>query len=167
MVSSWWRHWPLIHFWAMFPLIPNLLKRESNTGAFLWILRKFLEQPFFIDHLWWLFLNHLRVDVFLLTGFFMMLTLTFSPIRGNVPISYQLYQKETPPQVLSCECCKIFQNSYFYRLTLVAVSVLFYWLVSSWWRHWPLTHFWAMFPFQTLWKHQKTFGYLVFSGDIE
>ena len=27
-----------------------------------------------------------------------------------------------------------------------------------------LTRFWPMFPFYTPWKHQKTFGFLVFSG---
>ena len=27
-----------------------------------------------------------------------------------------------------------------------------------------LTHFWSMFPFYTPWKHQKTKGFLVFSG---
>ena len=27
-----------------------------------------------------------------------------------------------------------------------------------------LTHFWPMFPFYTPWKHQKTKGFLVFSG---
>ena len=30
-----------------------------------------------------------------------------------------------------------------------------------------LTHFWAMFPFYTPRKHQKKFGFLVFSGGIE
>ena len=29
------------------------------------------------------------------------------------------------------------------------------------------THFWLMFPFYTPWKHQKTFGFLVFSKDIK
>ena len=30
-----------------------------------------------------------------------------------------------------------------------------------------LTHLWAMFPFYTPWKQQKTFGFLVFSGGME
>ena len=29
-----------------------------------------------------------------------------------------------------------------------------------------LTHFWPMLLFYTPWKHQKTFGFLVFSGGI-
>ena len=30
-----------------------------------------------------------------------------------------------------------------------------------------LIHFWPMFPFYTSWKHHKTEGFLVFSGDIK
>ena len=30
-----------------------------------------------------------------------------------------------------------------------------------------LTYFWPMFPFYTPWKHQKTFGFLVFSWGIK
>ena len=30
------------------------LKIGSGTGVFLWILRKFLRTPIFIEHLWWL-----------------------------------------------------------------------------------------------------------------
>ena len=30
-----------------------------------------------------------------------------------------------------------------------------------------LTHFWSMFPFDTPWRHQKTLGFLMFSGDIK
>ena len=29
------------------------------------------------------------------------------------------------------------------------------------------THFWPMHPFYTLWKHQKTFGFMEFSGGIK
>ena len=29
-----------------------------------------------------------------------------------------------------------------------------------------LAHIWPMFPFYTHWKHQKNFGFLVFSGGI-
>ena len=34
----------------------------------------------------------------------------------------QLYQKQTLQQVFSCECWKIFKNSYFYRTLPVVVS---------------------------------------------
>ena len=30
-----------------------------------------------------------------------------------------------------------------------------------------LIHFWIMFPFHNPWKHQKTWGFLVFSGGIK
>ena len=30
-----------------------------------------------------------------------------------------------------------------------------------------LTHFWPVFPFYTPWKHQKTKGFLVFSGGMK
>ena len=30
-----------------------------------------------------------------------------------------------------------------------------------------LAHFWRMLLFYTPWKHQKTFGFLVFSGSIK
>ena len=35
----------------------NLLKRDSNTVAFLSILRNFLRTAFSIKHLWWLLLE--------------------------------------------------------------------------------------------------------------
>ena len=28
-------------------------------------------------------------------------------------------------------------------------------------------HFWSVFPFYTPWKHQETFGFLIFSGGIK
>ena len=34
----------------------NFIKKDSNTGAFLWHLRNFLKTPFFIEHLRWLLL---------------------------------------------------------------------------------------------------------------
>ena len=34
-------------------------KRDSDTGVFLWILRNFLEQLFFVEHLRWLLLGYL------------------------------------------------------------------------------------------------------------
>ena len=34
----------------------------------------------------------------------------------------QLYLKETLAQVFSCECCKIFMNTFFYRTLLVSAS---------------------------------------------
>ena len=34
-------------------------KRDSDTGVFLWILRSFLEQLFFVKHLRWLLLGYL------------------------------------------------------------------------------------------------------------
>ena len=41
--------------WSLFLIIcsvpATLLKRDSNTGVFLWILQKFLGAPFFIEHL--------------------------------------------------------------------------------------------------------------------
>ena len=37
--------------------LSTLLKRDSNTGVFLWILRNFLRTAFFIEHLRWLLLN--------------------------------------------------------------------------------------------------------------
>ena len=36
------------------------------------------------------------------------------------PSGPQLYQKETPTQVLLCGICEIFRNTYFYRTPLVA-----------------------------------------------
>ena len=44
-----------------YPLIctctnPTLLKRDPNTGVFLWILRNFLRTSFVTEHLWWLLL---------------------------------------------------------------------------------------------------------------
>ena len=36
--------------------------------------------------------------------------------------SLQLYQKETPTQLLSCAYCKIFKNSFSYRTPAVATS---------------------------------------------
>ena len=44
-----------------------LLKRDSNSGIFLWILRNFLRTAFFIEHIQWLVLNaisHLRLNLF-------------------------------------------------------------------------------------------------------
>ena len=38
-----------------------LLKTDSNTGVFLWIFRNFLEQLFWIKHLWWLLLTALSL----------------------------------------------------------------------------------------------------------
>ena len=37
--------------------IASLLKRDSNTVVFLWIIRHFWEQLFFTEHLQWLLLN--------------------------------------------------------------------------------------------------------------
>ena len=39
----------------------------------------------------------------------------FRNIHGETPVpeSLQLYQKETPTQVFSCENCEIFKNSFF------------------------------------------------------
>ena len=34
----------------------------------------------------------------------------------------QVYQKETPTQVFSCEYCEIFKNSFLYRTTMVVAS---------------------------------------------
>ena len=34
----------------------------------------------------------------------------------------QLYQKETPTQMFSCEYCDIFKSSFFYRTPLMAAS---------------------------------------------
>ena len=34
-------------------------KRDSDKGVFLWILRNFLEQLFFVEHLRWLLLGYL------------------------------------------------------------------------------------------------------------
>ena len=42
--------------------------------------------------------------------------------RSNQPEGLQLYQKETPTQVFSCEYCEILKNSFFYRTPLVAAS---------------------------------------------
>ena len=39
------------------------------------------------------------------------------------------FKKETPTQVFSCEYCKIFQNSFFYRALLVAGSNYFFAMV--------------------------------------
>ena len=39
-----------------------------------------------------------------------------------MPSALQLYYKETPWQVFSCEICEIFRNTFFYRTPPVAVS---------------------------------------------
>ena len=49
------------------------------------------------------------------------------------------------------------------RLYLVINLFLFYLLN----RQVKPSHFWQMFPFYTHWKHQKTLGFLVFSGGIK
>ena len=36
----------------------------------------------------------------------------------------QLYLKKSPTQVFSCEYCKLFKNSFFYRTPQVTASVL-------------------------------------------
>ena len=39
-------------------------------------------------------------------------------------LGLEIFEKETPRQVFSCEYCKIFKNSFFYRTPLVAASVV-------------------------------------------
>ena len=41
-------------------------------------------------------------------------------------LNMQLYQKESPTQMSSCEECESFKNSFFYRKPPVAVFCLFY-----------------------------------------
>ena len=43
----------------------------------------------------------------------------------NSAENMQLYKKETPTQVLSCEYSKSFKNSFFYRTTPVAAFELY------------------------------------------
>ena len=42
----------------------------------------------------------------------------------GVPEGLQLYQKETPTQMFSCENCEMFKNRLFYRTPLVAAFVI-------------------------------------------
>ena len=48
------------------------------------------------------------------------------------------------------------ENNCFIVIMILLLSVLL-----------PLTYLWPMFPFYTPWKHQKTKGFLVFSGGIK
>ena len=57
-------NFPLKHLcWSFFLIklqpwgLATLLKRNSNTGAFLWLLQIFYEHLFVTEHLWWLFLH--------------------------------------------------------------------------------------------------------------
>ena len=44
--------------------------------------------------------------------------------QKNTCVGVSFYCKETPAQVFSCEYCKIFKNSFFYRTPPVAASVV-------------------------------------------
>ena len=50
---------------------------------------------------------------------------TFVGMSVNKVAGLQLYQKETSTQLFSCEICKIFKNTFFYRTPPMAVSVNF------------------------------------------
>ena len=45
------------HLYRSLFLKKSLLKKNSNTGVFLWRLQSFYEHPFFIEHLRWLLLK--------------------------------------------------------------------------------------------------------------
>ena len=72
----------------------TLSKRDSNTGVFLWILRT----AFFIEHLWWLFLDFLQN--FLKT--------TVKKIISAVEFFPEISEK----LFLSLSCC-VSKNNYF------------------------------------------------------
>ena len=55
-----------------------------------------------------------------------------------------------------CKCSALL--GFFYVLTYLYLSSVIYEV---------LIHFWPMFQFYTRWKHQKTKGFLVFSGGIK
>ena len=45
------------HLWQSLLFSIRYQKRNSDTGALLWIFAKFLRIPVFIEHLWWLLLS--------------------------------------------------------------------------------------------------------------
>ena len=91
------------------------------TKYFLVNIVKFLRSYFFIEHLQWLLLDLFlacgssRLEVFCGKG---VLT-NFAKFTGK----HKKEKKETLSQVFSSEFCKIFKNSFSYRIPPVAASV--------------------------------------------
>ena len=65
----------------------TLLKRDSNTSVFLWILRNVSEQPLLNEYLWWLLLD--------------LAMSTFNPLMHNTPKWSDTLKKS------HSKCCKI------------------------------------------------------------
>ena len=82
--------------------ISNFYRTEAATGDVLW-RKVFLKnsQNFTEKHLCWSFI--------------------FNKVAGLRP---ETIMKETPAQVLFCEFCEIFKNTFFTELLIVAASVL-------------------------------------------
>ena len=96
----------------------------------------------------------------------------FNKVAGPRPAT--LFWKETLTQVFSCEFCKIFKNTFFHRTHLVValecvinVSFVASLKFLSCKPEFTLTYFMPPVSFYTLWKHQKTWVVLIFSGGIE
>ena len=76
---------------------------------------------FFIEHLLWLLVDLFlacgssRLEVFCRKG----VLRNFAKFTGK----HKKEKKETPAQVFSCEFCKIYKNSFSYRIPPVAASV--------------------------------------------
>ena len=64
--------------------------------------------------------------------------------------------------IVLCGCLGVWVCRWNLERRLLNVVFFFGWLGLN-----GLTHFWSMFPFETPWKHQKTLGFLVFSGGIK
>ena len=99
----------------MTPKAPaTLLKRKSNTGIFLWILRI-------------LYIQKQPPEVLYNKG----VLRNLAKFTGKQLCQSFFFNKETLTQVFSCEFCEISRNNFFYRTPLVAASSNQFYF--SWW----------------------------------
>ena len=63
---------------------------------------------------------------------------------------------------VSCLSLSVSNNIILFLILIIFMNVQKDYFIKK-----QLTHFRPMFPFYTPWKHQKTFGFLVFSGGIK
>ena len=93
----------------------NFMKKRLQPRFFPVNTAKILRAAFFIEHLWWLLLNVLMVSktelYFWMWNYFCKFhrkTRELSSLFNNVAgPRVQLYLKETPKQVFSCEICEL------------------------------------------------------------
>ena len=84
------------------------------------------------------------------------------------PQSCNFIKKETLAQVFSGEFCEIIFNCIFFTEHLWTTASEGRWdCCLNNWRSFVLRKFITVISFYTPWKHQKTFGFLMFSGVIE